>query len=93
MQIFSQVLKKKININFPTFVHHMSLWQKWDLYAEKIIYIIQENQLQIDWLIIDHYAINETWENKVRPYVKNICVIDDFTNRKHNCNMLINQHQ
>jgi len=59
--------------------------------AEKIIYIIQENQLQIDWLIIDHYAINKTWENKVSPYVKNICVIDDFTNRKHNCNMLINQ--
>lgn len=59
--------------------------------AEKIIYIIQENQLQIDWLIIDHYAINEKWENKVSPYVKNICVIDDFTNRKHNCNMLINQ--
>jgi UDP-2,4-diacetamido-2,4,6-trideoxy-beta-L-altropyranose hydrolase len=45
----------------------------------------------IDWLIIDHYAINQTWENCLKKYVNKICVIDDFTNRKHNCDILINQ--
>ena len=59
--------------------------------VEKTISVIKTNNLRIDWLIIDHYAINEKWENKIRKYVKNICVIDDFTNRKHNCNILINQ--
>ena len=59
--------------------------------VKKTISVIKTNKLSIDWLIIDHYAINETWENEIRKYVKNICVIDDFTNRKHNCNILINQ--
>ena len=87
-QVFKIKLEKNNNINLD-----MNTWlgENEIQDAEKIIYIIQENQLHIDWLIIDHYAINETWENKVSPYVKNICVIDDFTNRKHNCNMLINQ--
>ena len=87
-QVFQIKLEKNNNITLD-----MNTWlgENEIQDAEKIIYIIQENQLQIDWLIIDHYAINETWENKVSPYVKNICVIDDFTNRKHNCNMLINQ--
>lgn len=59
--------------------------------VKKTISVIKTNKLHIDWLIIDHYAINETWENEIKKYVKNICVIDDFTNRKHNCNILINQ--
>jgi UDP-2,4-diacetamido-2,4,6-trideoxy-beta-L-altropyranose hydrolase len=57
----------------------------------KTIKIIENNNLNIDWLIIDHYAIDKIWEDKIKKYVKNICVIDDFTNRYHNCNILINQ--
>ena len=57
----------------------------------KTIDIIKNNNLNIDWLVIDHYAIDETWEDGIKKYVKNICVIDDFTNRYHNCNILINQ--
>jgi UDP-2,4-diacetamido-2,4,6-trideoxy-beta-L-altropyranose hydrolase len=87
-QVFQIKLEKNNNITLD-----MSTWlgESEIQDAKKIIHIIQENNLQIDWLIVDHYAINETWENKVSSYVKNICVIDDFTNRKHNCNMLINQ--
>lgn len=59
--------------------------------VKKTISVIKTNKLSIDWLIIDHYAINEIWEDEIKSYVKNICVIDDFTNRKHNCNILINQ--
>jgi UDP-2,4-diacetamido-2,4,6-trideoxy-beta-L-altropyranose hydrolase len=87
-QVFQIKLEKNNNITLD-----MNTWlgENEIQEAENIINIIQENELQIDWLIVDHYAINETWENKVSPYVKNICVIDDFTNRKHNCNILINQ--
>jgi UDP-2,4-diacetamido-2,4,6-trideoxy-beta-L-altropyranose hydrolase len=58
---------------------------------KKTIKIIEDNNLNIDWLIIDHYAIDKIWENGIKKFVKNICVIDDFTNRYHNCNILINQ--
>jgi UDP-2,4-diacetamido-2,4,6-trideoxy-beta-L-altropyranose hydrolase len=59
--------------------------------VNKTIDVIKNNNLLIDWLIIDHYGINKIWEDKIRKYVKNICVIDDFTNRLHNCNILLNQ--
>jgi UDP-2,4-diacetamido-2,4,6-trideoxy-beta-L-altropyranose hydrolase len=57
----------------------------------KTIDIIISNNLIIDWLIIDHYAIDKLWEIGISKYVKNICVIDDFTNRNHVCDTLINQ--
>jgi len=57
--------------------------------AKKTIDIIKNKN--IDWLIIDHYSINKEWEDNIRPYVKNIFVIDDFTNREHNCEILLNQ--
>ena len=59
--------------------------------VNKTIKIIKENNLKIDWLIIDHYGINYIWEKRIKDYVKNICVIDDLTNRAHDCNILINQ--
>jgi UDP-2,4-diacetamido-2,4,6-trideoxy-beta-L-altropyranose hydrolase len=49
-------------------------------------------KLQPDWLIVDHYAIDETWEQVVRPYVKRIMVIDDLANRKHDCDLLLDQN-
>jgi len=48
--------------------------------------------LQPDWLIVDHYAIDETWEKLVRPYVKKIMVIDDLADRQHDCDVLLDQN-
>ena len=45
-----------------------------------------------DWLIIDHYALDIKWEKILRPYTKNIMVIDDFLDRKHSCDLLLNQN-
>lgn len=44
------------------------------------------------WLIIDHYSLGEEWEKKLRPYVKNIMVIDDLANRKHDCDIILDQN-
>ncbi|GGJ64245.1 UDP-2,4-diacetamido-2,4,6-trideoxy-beta-L-altropyranose hydrolase [Anoxybacillus voinovskiensis] len=46
----------------------------------------------IDWLIIDHYGIEENWQKEVRPYVKKIMVIDDLADRKHDCDLLLDQN-
>ena len=48
--------------------------------------------IDVDCLIIDSYAIGEEWENIVRPYVKKIMVIDDLANRRHNCDILLDQN-
>jgi len=45
-----------------------------------------------DWLIVDHYSLGEIWENRLRPFVKNIFVIDDIANRQHDCDLLLNQN-
>lgn len=48
--------------------------------------------LDVDYLIIDSYALDEMWENILRPCVNKIMVIDDLANRKHNCDILLDQN-
>lgn len=43
------------------------------------------------WLIIDHYALNDYWEQKLRPHCDSILVIDDLADRKHDCEILLDQ--
>ncbi|SCY58377.1 UDP-2,4-diacetamido-2,4,6-trideoxy-beta-L-altropyranose hydrolase [Lysinibacillus fusiformis] len=43
-------------------------------------------------LVVDHYSIDERWENFIRPYVHTILVIDDLANRKHCCDILLDQN-
>ena len=50
------------------------------------------NKEIIDLLIIDHYGIDEKWEKKLKPYTKKIMVIDDLANRKHLCDILLDQN-
>jgi len=44
-----------------------------------------------DWLLCDHYAIEKTWQKRMREIVNNIFVIDDLANREHDCNVLLDQ--
>lgn len=46
----------------------------------------------VDWLIVDHYGIDSSWENEIRPFVKSILVIDDLADREHDCDILIDQN-
>ena len=46
---------------------------------------------QPDWIIIDHYTLDQTWAKKLRPYTKKIMVIDDLANRIHDCDLLLDQ--
>jgi UDP-2,4-diacetamido-2,4,6-trideoxy-beta-L-altropyranose hydrolase len=58
--------------------------------AEETIKLLTNKQP--DWLIIDHYALDKTWEKKLKPHTKKIMVIDDLANRKHDCDLLLNQN-
>lgn len=45
-----------------------------------------------DWLVVDHYAIDQCWESKLRNTAKRIFVIDDIADRKHDCDVLLDQN-
>ena len=46
---------------------------------------------EIDWLIVDHYALDEDWHCKLKPCYEKLMVIDDLSDRKHRCDILLNQ--
>ncbi len=45
-----------------------------------------------DWLIVDHYALDLRWELALRPIVGHLMVIDDLADRKHICDILLDQN-
>lgn len=47
---------------------------------------------QIDWLIVDHYALDVEWEGVMRTYAEHIMVIDDLADRLHDCDILLDQN-
>jgi UDP-2,4-diacetamido-2,4,6-trideoxy-beta-L-altropyranose hydrolase len=46
----------------------------------------------VDWLIVDHYALECNWEIGMRKYVRHIMVIDDLADRLHECDILLDQN-
>ena len=45
---------------------------------------------KFDSLIVDHYNLDHKWENKMRKFAE--IIIDDLANRKHDCDVLIDQN-
>jgi len=45
-----------------------------------------------NWLIVDHYALDVRWESALRGFVERIMVIDDIADRKHDCDVLLDQN-
>jgi UDP-2,4-diacetamido-2,4,6-trideoxy-beta-L-altropyranose hydrolase len=45
----------------------------------------------VDWLVVDHYALDARWQRAQRPYTKRIMVIDDLADRQHDCDLLLDQ--
>ncbi len=46
----------------------------------------------VDWLIVDHYGLDYRWERTIRPLVHRIMAIDDLANRRHECDLLLDQN-
>lgn len=60
---------------------------------ELLQYYLQEHSCEVvDRLIVDSYALDEQWEQVLRPYCREIMVIDDLANRKHDCDILQDQN-
>ena len=44
------------------------------------------------WLIVDHYSLDKTWEALVAGHAEHILVIDDLADRAHYCHLLLDQN-
>lgn len=45
----------------------------------------------IDWLIVDHYALDTRWEQTIAGHCRRLMVIDDLADRDHHCHLLLDQ--
>lgn len=46
----------------------------------------------VDWLVVDHYALERRWEQALRPNCQRLMVIDDLADRPHDCDLLLDQN-
>lgn len=73
----------------PTLFHSEWLGTSQAEDAKQTIDIISD--IEPEWLVIDHYALDHYWEQKLRPHCDSILVIDDLADRKHDCEILLDQ--
>lgn len=45
-----------------------------------------------DWLIVDHYSLDQEWEISLIDSYDRLMVIDDLADRKHTCDILLDQN-
>lgn len=50
------------------------------------------DSIRPDWIVVDHYSLNHTWENLIKKSCPNILVIDDLADRQHDCTILLDQN-
>lgn len=58
--------------------------------AQECQALLEKNQP--DWLIVDHYALDKTWQQALQPYYKKLMVIDDLGDREHLADLLLDQN-
>ena len=69
--------------------HAQWLGTEWALDAEQTKQALSD-QL-VDWLVVDHYALDYRWEQDLAPYCAKLMVIDDLADRLHVCDLLLDQ--
>lgn len=74
----------------PLPVHSSWLGCDWRTDAEETKAILE--QFCPQWLVVDHYALDYRWEMAVRPFSPRLLAIDDLADRKHSCDMLLDQN-
>jgi UDP-2,4-diacetamido-2,4,6-trideoxy-beta-L-altropyranose hydrolase len=47
---------------------------------------------RLDWLVVDHYALDAAWETRLRSRAAHILAIDDLADRIHDCDALLDQN-
>lgn len=72
----------------PTHSHWLG--STWQTDAQETCAVLID--LQPDWLVVDHYALDQRWEYLAAPYCRHLMVIDDLADRPHHCDLLLDQN-
>ncbi len=72
-------------------VHAKWLEVSWEEDAKETGEIL-ESVGEVDWLVVDHYALDFKWESLLYSNVSKIMVIDDLADRRHECDLLLDQN-
>lgn len=84
------VEEKRISISSGAGSHSHWLGVTWEQDAEECQQILSQDKT--DWLIVDHYGLDELWERKLANCCRGIFVIDDLADRRHYCDLLLDQN-
>ena len=72
--------------------HSGWLGASWETDAEQTRQVIQGLGGAADVLVVDHYAVDQSWETALRPAAGRILAIDDLADRIHHCDLLLDQN-
>ncbi|ARQ74453.1 UDP-2,4-diacetamido-2,4,6-trideoxy-beta-L-altropyranose hydrolase [Pseudomonas fragi] len=78
-----------IAIDGPVLAHAAWLGATQEEDAQQCTSIIR--QLNPDWLIVDHYALDARWEAALAAHYRKLMVIDDLADRPHISDLLLDQ--
>ncbi len=70
--------------------HAHWLGADWQTDAEQTRAALRDER--VDWLVIDHYALDARWERSLRGACRRLMVIDDLADRPHDCDVLLDQN-
>jgi UDP-2,4-diacetamido-2,4,6-trideoxy-beta-L-altropyranose hydrolase len=70
--------------------HAAWLGTNWAADAQQTLTALGETP--VDWLIVDHYALDARWERVLRAACRRLMVIDDLADRSHDCDLLLDQN-
>ncbi len=70
--------------------HSKWLGTDWSSDAEQTQQALKDQV--IDWLVVDHYALDRRWEQVMRPFTRRLMAIDDLADRLHDCDLLLDQN-
>ncbi|HIW34771.1 MAG TPA: UDP-2,4-diacetamido-2,4,6-trideoxy-beta-L-altropyranose hydrolase [Candidatus Paenibacillus intestinavium] len=77
--------------------HHVTFWMErlpghMIDFVERQGYVVTGQEQTVELLIVDHYQLDITWEQRMRKFTRKIVVIDDLANRQHDCDLLLDQN-
>ncbi len=87
-----QIHKKNLDFTLSTGFNSHRKWLKCGQVNDALETLNMLRQIEPDLLVVDHYALDKIWENIISIKIKKIFVIDDLSDRQHNCSFLLDQN-
>lgn len=86
----TEIVARSSNRLYGEPTHSAWLGCTWQMDADETGSVLSHSKL--DWLIVDHYALDHRWESALAPHYRQLLVIDDLADRHHCSDILLDQN-